>query len=218
MISVILLAGGKGTRMQQPLPKQYLLLNQQPLILYSLKIFAAHPEVAEIIVVADKAYHPYYTSYPVRFAEPGSRRQDSVYNALQRVSPLCKWVCIHDGVRPFITSTMVSTLFEEGKKVGAAAFAMPVKNTLKVVSSDSMVISTPDRAQFWEVQTPQFLKKEVIEKGFTLARQENRMVTDDVSLAELIHHPVLLLEGGYRNIKITTPEDLRVAHTFLQDA
>lgn len=212
-VSLILLAGGIGSRMKSAEPKQFLKLGDKPLVFYSLEVFLKLEEINEIVVVAPQEYHHLFSSY--KCAKPGARRQDSVYNGLQMVSEKADFILTHDGVRPFITVDMVKKLIVEGKKVGAATLGMPVKPTIKECNGDQFVERTPDRAKVWEIQTPQFLTKKLIDKGFSEAIAKNLTVTDDTSLAELINHPVKLVEGSYTNLKITTPEDLPLAETIL---
>lgn len=212
-LSLILLAGGTGSRMNSATPKQFLSLNGKPLVLYSLEIFLKIPEIKEIVVVTPESWQPLFASFPVKFARPGPRRQDSVYNGLQEVTH--DWVLTHDGVRPFITLNMVTELIQMGKKVGAATLGMPIKPTVKECCNDHFVERTPDRSKMWEIQTPQMLSKELFTKGFQLTQERNLTVTDDTTLAELQGHPVKLVKGHYMNLKITTPDDLLVAQSLL---
>jgi len=207
-ISAILLAGGKGTRMQSSLPKQYLPLDEKPIASHSLEVFLNHRSIAECIVVCSPEFRSYFSEYFVQFADPGERRQDSLFNGLQLVQN--DWVCTHDAARPFLTSEMLTRLIEEGRETRAATLAMPVKNTVKESDPNGFVRCTPDRSYIWEVQTPQLIAKEILEKGFAYADKHHITVTDDVSLAELIDHPVKLVLGSYQNLKITTPEDLNL--------
>ncbi|MCH9625267.1 MAG: 2-C-methyl-D-erythritol 4-phosphate cytidylyltransferase [Chlamydiales bacterium] len=212
-LSVIFLAGGKGERMGTALPKQYLPLKERPLVLHSLEVFFTLPEVDEVIVVCAPDYQHHFSSFPVRFAQPGRRRQDSVYNGLLQTDKRAEWICVHDGARPFINRALVTQLLAAGKKTGAATLALPSKNTLKQCNTEQLVEKTVDRSQIWEVQTPQLLKKQILIKGFAQAGTTD--VTDDVSLAELIGHPVQLVRGSDHNIKITTPQDLVFAEWLL---
>lgn len=211
-LTLILLAGGKGTRMGCPTPKQYLHFQEKPIACHSLEIFLKYPYIQQYIVVCASQYRSYFTSYPVVFAEPGERRQDSLYNGLQLARE--EWIFVHDAARPFISHELIDRLIQEGKEGGAAALAMPVKNTLKECDPSNHVKNTLDRSKIWEIQTPQLLKKEVLEQGFAYAQKHQITVTDDVSLAELIGHPVKLIRGSYQNIKITTPEDLVICESI----
>jgi 2-C-methyl-D-erythritol 4-phosphate cytidylyltransferase len=215
-ISVILLAGGLGVRMGGSMPKQFLFLNQKPIAHYSLEIFLQFKEVEEIIVVCAPQYHHFFAGHPVKFAPPGKHRHDSVYNGLQKVSSHINWVSIHDSVRPFITAEKVKHLFDVRDIGEAAALAIPSKNTLKEVCDKKMVNHTLDRSRIWEVQTPQLLKKKILQEGFSYLHKHNLSVTDDVSIAELMGYPVKLILGPYENIKITTPADLDFAEWLIQ--
>jgi len=214
--SVILLAGGRGVRMGKRLPKQFLPLQNRAIALHSLDVLLQLSEAIEIIVVCAPEFQHFFSGKPVRFAPPGDLRQDSVYNGLQIADPSSDWICTHDAARPFITTALVKTLFEEGKKVEAASLAMPVKNTLKAINSLQEVERTLDRSRIWEIQTPQILTKSVMFAGFKYIHTHRLTVTDDVSLAELIGQSVKLIEGSYQNIKITTPEDLSFAEWLIQ--
>ncbi|MCH9609643.1 MAG: 2-C-methyl-D-erythritol 4-phosphate cytidylyltransferase [Chlamydiales bacterium] len=211
-VSVILLAGGKGSRMKSQLPKQFIELGGKPIAYHSLEIFLSNPTVHEVIVVCDPIYHSYFSSYPVKFAKPGKRRQDSLFNGLKIATH--KWICIHDSVRPFITQKMLKRLFKAGKEGGAATLGVPMKWTVKVCDASKRVEKTLNRDHLWEAQTPQLISKGVLKAGFEYAIEHNVTATDDVSLVELIDHPVQMVEGAYNNLKITTPEDLAIATLY----
>jgi len=223
-VSAILLAGGKGKRMQSSTPKQYLPLGGKPLALYSLELFASCPAIDEIIVVCDLFYQPLFrntaSNYPrLLFAPPGERRQDSVYQGLQKTSNPAKkthLICVHDSARPLATSSDLMNVLAEAKKHGAAVAANLVKNTIKECDPQGFVQRTLDRSQLWEMYTPQVIEASLLKKGFKIAINNNLTVTDDAALVELTGHPVKLVKGSYSNIKITTPEDLPLAETFLR--
>lgn len=211
--SVILLAGGMGTRMQSITPKQFLTLGEKPIACHSFEFFLNMPQINEIVIVCSPDFRDFFSkrsSKPVLFALPGERRQDSVYNGL--LISTKEIICVHDAARPFIDKDLVLRVLEAGNKHGAATVGMPVKFTIKESDAQSFVKNTPDRNKIWEIQTPQVLKREVIYQGFEYANQHQLTVTDDVSLAELIGHPVKLVEGSQTNLKITVPEDLTIAH------
>ena len=216
--SVILLAGGIGSRMHLPMPKQFLALGEKPVALYSFELFLSLPEIDEIIVVCAPNFREFFNySNPnlksVLFALPGNRRQDSVFNGLQASSN--ELICIHDAARPFIDKKLVLRVLESGQQYGAATVAMPVKFTVKESDTQNFVTNTPDRAKIWEIQTPQVLHREILTQGFEHAHQHHTTVTDDVSLAELIGKKVKLVEGSHTNFKITVPADLTIANHLL---
>lgn len=216
--SVVLLGGGTGSRMNTDTPKQFLFLGEKPVICHSLDVLLAMPETIEVIVVCDPAYRHHLESYKeIKWALPGLRRQDSVYNGLQQVSQNADYVCIHDGCRPFINQDLVRRVFVRAQECGTAAAAMPVRFTVKEINAEGFVTDTPDRSFFWEIQTPQIILKNILEKGFRKSLAEGLTVTDDTSLAELVGLPVKLAEGAYTNLKLTTPDDLAVANILLKN-
>lgn len=208
-VSAILLAGGKGIRLGGPLPKQFLPLRGKPILAHSLETLLSHPEIGEVIVVCSKEYRPLLADYPVLFAEPGERRQDSLYQGFLKSQ--FPWICVHDAARPFMTAAMLTAVISEGKKIGAVSVGMPVKTTLKAMHSDGFVEKTLEREKILEIQTPQLLSRSLMQRAFDYAHTHQITVTDDVSLAELMQHPVKVIEGSYTNIKITTPDDLSFA-------
>lgn len=219
--TVILLAGGRGTRMKSAVPKQYMELEGKPLALHSYSHFITLPEAIEIIIVCDPFFRTLFPPPPsgkiLSFALPGERRQDSVYNGFMAKQRDSNIICIHDAARPFINVDLIQRVMTSANEHGAATAAVPVKFTVKEADYSGFVMRTPDRSLMWEIQTPQAVRPGLLTLGFEKANAENITVTDDVSLIEMIGHPVKLVEGGYMNLKITTPEDLAVAkQLFLQ--
>lgn len=217
-ISVVLLAGGKGLRLGGTTPKQYLPIHGKPLAHYSLDVFLAVKAISEIVVVCDPEYIPFFPApagIHLRFALPGERRQDSVYNGVKAASPQAEFICVHDAARPLVDSRMFQRAFEAARTVGASTVAMPLKFTIKETCDKQLVVGTPDRSRFWEIQTPQIIRKDWLVHGLQHALENDITVTDDVSAVELIGHPVKLVEGSHANIKVTTTEDLLLAERLL---
>ncbi len=147
----------------------------------------------------------------------GTLRQDSVRNGLDtlaEVSPMCRWVMIHDGARPLVTHTIIEAGLRAAQQQQAAIAAVPVKDTIKQ-AFDGLVTGTLDRSQLWSIQTPQVFAFPLIHHAHhtPLAQEE---VTDDASLLEKLGHPVAIFPGSYTNIKITTAEDILIAEALLQ--
>jgi 2-C-methyl-D-erythritol 4-phosphate cytidylyltransferase len=225
-VSLVLLAGGVGKRMGAAIPKQYLELRGQPIATYSMAMFAGMPTIGEIVVVCEpewkdvfeKCYAGLARKPPLKFAQPGAERQDSVFNGLQEISKSAALVAVHDSARPLITAKDATACFVDAMRVGAAVLGVPVKPTIKEVDADKKVVKTLKRALLWEVQTPQVIRPELLRAGFELVAKENLEVTDDVSIVEALGEPVLITPGAYTNIKVTTPDDMSIAERFLDEA
>lgn len=220
--SVVLLAGGTGSRMGMAIPKQYLPIHQKPVALYSFEVFASLPEVKEIIVVCEKSYEVLFRGaaneqgIKLQFAPPGHRRQDSVFNGIQLLKGE-GLVCIHDSARPLIDAENVRKVVESAEQWGAAVLGVKVRATIKVCDQEQIVVETPDRASLWEMQTPQVVRLDLLREGFNYAQKHHLTVTDDVSLVELVGKPVKVVEGSYANIKVTTPEDLEIVEKLIEN-
>jgi len=218
LISAILLAGGTGSRIGGPIPKQYLPLKEKPIVQYSYDLFLSLPDISEVIIVCKPEFQTYFAKSslkPIRFALPGKMRQDSVASGFAHVSPMCNYILIHDAARPLIQKKDVHKLLKEGLPVGAATLGIPMKSTIKEVDEKGIVKQTLNRSRLFNIQTPQFLKRNILAKGLQEAQKKNLTLTDDVSLAELVGHPVKVVLGSDDNFKITTPEDFEVAKQLL---
>lgn len=187
--------------------------------MYSFELFLQSAQIDEIVVVCNLEYRSVFSAHnrvkPVHFAMPGARRQDSVFNGLKASSLGQDLILIHDAARPFIDQDLIEKVLLEGKDFGAATLGMPVKYTVKTATEAQLVANTPDRSFLWEIQTPQVVKREILEEGFRIAAEKGITVTDDVSLAELTKTEVKLVKGADKNIKITVPLDLVFANHLL---
>ncbi|SGA01062.1 2-C-methyl-D-erythritol 4-phosphate cytidylyltransferase [Chlamydia abortus] len=207
--SLILLSGGKGERFGANQPKQYLPFRGEPLILHALNMALRIPEISEIIVVCDVNYESIFEGYPVKFARPGTRRQDSVFSGLQQVAN--PWVLVHDGVRPFIYPDEVTELVSAAYQTGAATLVSNVPYTIKQRDP----VKTLDRDALSIVHTPQCIKTQILLEGLERANQERITLVDDTQAAELLNLPVALVFNKHPQIKVTYPEDLTLAHALL---
>lgn len=227
----VVLAAGQGKRMHSSIRKQYLLLRDKPVIYYALKAFQDSSFIEEIILVAGKGEEAYCRTEIVerfhftkvkKIVEGGKERYHSVANAL-KVTEGTGYVFIHDGARPFLSAEILLRAYDAVKEHHACVVGMPVKDTIKIVDKDCFAENTPNRETLWQVQTPQAftiaLAKEAYEslliKEEELKAQGIRITDDAMVVETLLRHPVKLVEGSYQNIKITTPEDLQIAETFL---
>ena len=217
MLSAIILAAGRGTRLGAKVSKPLVKIGNEPLINYSLCVFSGHPGIDEIIVVYSaqnkkqivKAINNCSFKKIKSLIVGGKRRQDSVRNGLKEVSQKSDWILIHDSARPFIDNKCISKVIQEAKETGAAILGVPVKATIKSASGRGLVNKTVDRSNLWEIQTPQVFKKELIVQAHKKYFKEN--VTDDASLVEKLGVSVKIVQGNYENIKITTKVDLCLA-------
>jgi 2-C-methyl-D-erythritol 4-phosphate cytidylyltransferase len=206
---VLLLAGGLGKRMNRELPKQYLTIHGKPLLEYSLEIFLKHPLCSEVVLVCASEFRKKYEGLPsVVFADPGKRRQDSVWNGFKKLKSTTDLVMVHDGARPCFNLKLIDKLLKEAKRFKAVVPGLPVRFTVKKMGKDGCIEETLERSTIWEIQTPQLLQRDVMQKGFEVALEKGVEVTDDVSLAELIGEPVKSVYGDPENIKVTLPSDL----------
>ena len=220
------LAAGQGKRMHRKIQKQFLEIGGKPVLYYSLHCFQESPLIRDIILVTGEEMISYceqeivkkYGFSKVRKVTAGGKeRYDSVYAGL-----LCcqdtDYVYIHDGARPFITEEMVQRGYEAVKRNNACVMGMPSKDTVKLADSSGYVKETPDRKIVWNIQTPQIFSYDLIRGAYESIRKKDMTgVTDDAMVVEQeTGTKILLVEGSYQNIKITTPEDLAIAEAFLR--
>jgi 2-C-methyl-D-erythritol 4-phosphate cytidylyltransferase len=225
-MSVIILvpAAGTGSRMGTAVNKQYLTLADRPILAHTLSLFDAHPAVDRIHLISPAAEIAYcrrevverYAFAKVRsIIAGGAERQDSVRNGLRECGAAADdIVLIHDGARPFFPPALLPAVVASAARVGACVVGVPVKDTIKEVAA-GQICGTPDRRRLWQAQTPQAFRFALIRDAHAQAVQDGFRGTDDASLVERLGQPVAILAGSYRNIKITTPEDLILAEAFL---
>ena len=227
--AAIVLSAGVGSRMKSDIPKQYMDLAGKPVIYYSLKAFE-DAGFSSIILVCGKNDVEYCQEEIVKkhgltkvtaVVPGGKERYHSVYEGLKAVGNV-DYVFIHDGARPMINQDIINRLKDAVIKEEAAVAGMPVKDTIKIVDEEAYVTDTPERQYVWQVQTPQCFSYSIIydayksviqdeEEGWTIPK-----ITDDAMVLEYAtDHEVKMVEADYRNIKITTPEDLLIAEVFL---
>lgn len=229
--AAIVLAAGRGKRMQADRPKQYLLLNGKPILYYSLQVFENSP-IGEIVLVTGEGEEDYcrreiverYGIHKVKkIVSGGKERCDSVFSGLKALedSGLGREgiVFIHDGARPFIRPELLERLLKETKKYGACVAGMPVKDTIKIADENGTVVDTPRRELVWQVQTPQVFSYGLIKEAYERMLESGTVsVTDDAMVIEkMTGHTIQLMEGGYENMKITTPEDIAIAEALLMN-
>ncbi|MBI5682985.1 MAG: 2-C-methyl-D-erythritol 4-phosphate cytidylyltransferase [Deltaproteobacteria bacterium] len=221
-VIAIIVAAGKGKRMGADTGKQWISLQGKPIIAHTLQRFEECSAVDSIIVVTQSDEIEYCRNEVIeRFGftkvigiiKGGKERQDSVRNGLDAVDDSYTIVIIHDGVRPFVSPSIINRSIESAEKTGASVVSVPVKDTIKEVS-DGYVVKTLKRGRLWAVQTPQTFKTEIIKHAHKKALEDGIYATDDSSLVERLGFRVEVVEGSYENIKITTPEDLIIGEAI----
>ena len=231
--TAIVLAAGQGKRMGSSVHKQYLLLRDKPVIYYSLKVFE-DSRIDDIVLVVGTDEETFcrneivekYGFHKIRaIVEGGRERYHSVANGIRAVCWACDYILIHDGARPFVNDEIIDRGLDEVQCSQACVVGMPVKDTIKISDEMGYVSDTPARALVWQVQTPQVFDRELIAQAYEkLLAEEEKMaaagisVTDDAMVVEyFMRIPVKLIQGSYKNIKITTPEDLKIAEILLDE-
>jgi 2-C-methyl-D-erythritol 4-phosphate cytidylyltransferase len=222
----IIPAAGAGVRMGTGVAKQFMDLEGRPLLTATLQNFEQCPLVESIVLVVpqDRVFYckeeivdRYRLSKVGQVIPGGKRRQDSVRLGLEAVLGPCELVLIHDGVRPFVPPEFITRIITAAAGNRAVVPALPIKETVKEVGPDGRVVGTPDRRNFWLVQTPQAFRYEDILTAHRRAVDENwEDLTDDALLLERMGVPVTVMEGLEENIKITTPHDLELARFILR--
>nr|MBP8690848.1 2-C-methyl-D-erythritol 4-phosphate cytidylyltransferase [Sedimentibacter sp.] len=217
-VSAIIVAAGKGKRMDSQIPKQYLNIAGKTILDTTLYKFEKSNEVDEIILVVNKdeveyvksGISPFYAKIS-KVVAGGKTRTESVYQGLKNVGKDCDIVLIHDGVRPFISYNLISTCIENASVYRACVPVIEVMDTIKEISEEGTVVKTLDRKKLRAAQTPQAFDYSLIRECYERAMTENADFTDDASIVEYYGYKVKTIEGLYKNIKITTPLDLRLA-------
>ena len=222
-------AAGAGKRLGLGINKAFAVLRGAPLIVHCLAMLARTQLVSQAIVVLAPAeveegsellgryQEDYFSSLPIKVVAGGKERQDSVANALAAVPADADYIAVHDGARPFAGRAVFERTLAAAKEQGAAIAAVPVKNTIKVVDAKGVVVDTPVRSTLVAVQTPQVFRAALLKDAYAHLAAHPAAVTDDASVVELLGHRVVVAEGRYENIKITTPEDLVLAEHFLEE-
>lgn len=217
-------AAGRGLRMGGAVPKQFLALGGEPLVVHSLRILQSSPVIDQIILAVPQADLDYcLNDLAVRFGfskitrvvEGGKERQDSVRHALEHVPVETEIVVVHDAVRPLLTQHMVTEVVEAARRVGGAIVALPMRDTVKQVGLEHRIERTVDRRPLWLAQTPQAFRREPLLNAHRKAHAEGVHATDDAFLFEWAGYPVVVVEGSGENIKVTRPEDMVIGEAIL---
>ncbi len=222
--AVLIAASGRGRRMGGEVKKQYLMLEGIPVLARTLDLFTRHQAVCRIAVIvppgetgfACSLIKPFCTLDKVIFVEGGQRRQDSVWRGLQEVSPETEMVCVHDGVRPFVTRKLFEAVLLAASRCGAAVPVIPATDTLKEISGSGMIGRTISREKVGLAQTPQIFRRRLLFEAYRKAQICGVEATDDAALLELLGVEICAVAGSISNIKITNPQDLALAEILIK--
>ncbi len=224
LVVALVPAAGRGLRMGGSVPKQFLSLGGEPLIVQSLRTLQASPVVDQIVLAVpfadveyckDEIVSRYRFTKVAKVVAGGAERQDSVRYALTQIPSDTEIVLIHDAVRPFVTQRMIEEVVAAARKEGAAIIALPMRDTVKQVRTDGTIERTVDRTPLWLAQTPQAFRRNWIESAHKKAHAEGIRATDDAFLVEWLGYSVAVVEGSGGNIKVTRPEDLVIGEAIL---
>ncbi len=216
MVSAIIVAAGKGTRMGPDIDKLFLEVRGTPIVAHTWRAFDLARSIDQIVLVVRDALKPAYLELarkhgfgkPFHLAIGGKERQDSVWSGLMAVPDGTEIVAIQDAARPCTQEELITATIEAARLSGAAVAAQPVTDTIKESSDGRFIQRNLDRSRLWAVQTPQTFRTEVIKRALATVRERGLAITDDTAACELIGQPVQLVMGSCPNPKVTRPEDL----------
>ena len=222
--SAIIVAAGRGSRMQSDIPKQFLTLGDRTVLFHTIQKFLKAEQVFEIIVVVAEEYIesqymkdsiPEDAKKPIKVIAGGKTRQNSVGNGLKIVSSEAEYILTHDGVRPLITSKIIDAAISECKNHDGIVVGVPSVDTLKTVD-DSKIVGRIDRTKVWQLHTPQIFPKDKLVSSFEMAEMNGIAFTDESSMVKTVFDDVHVFQGEKTNIKITVKEDLLIAKAIME--
>lgn len=222
--TAIIVAGGSGTRMGTGTTKQMMTLGGMPVVARTISVFESCDKIKSIIIVAKKEEIPCYADFIKQYGfkkirkvvAGGDTRQKSVLCGFKCIDEKCDFVAIHDAARALITKENITQVLENAERHSAASAACPVKDTIKITDYNGFVVSTPDRTKLWAAQTPQIFKTDLYRAAAFYALEKSFEGTDDNSLVEWLGCKVKMVDCGYENLKLTTPEDMYLAQMILK--
>ena len=223
--TAVIVAAGKGRRMGTEISKQFLPLCGKEILAHTVEKFEKAACIRDIILVTGgdalqdvwQMAQEYGWKKIISVTEGGKERQDSVFLGLQQVPQDTEIVLIHDGVRPFVTEEILERSIAAAKETGGCVAGVPAKDTIKVCDAEGFAIATPDRSTLRAVQTPQVFDFDLLRGALQKAASDKAAVTDDCSAVERLGMKIRLVAGDERNLKVTTPLDLKIAELLLEE-
>lgn len=224
-MGLIVPAAGAGKRIGKKVPKPYLMLQGHTVLEHTLQAFINVKSLGEVIVATSADYmditkdilNRLFPDITTHVVLGGEERQDSIRNALGKISGKTGLIAVHDAVRPFVQLKEINKCIKGATRWGGAILGTPAKNTIKKVNSNQEITDTPDRKTLWEAQTPQIFWAALVREAYDYAYHHNLKGFDDSSLVEKIGGKVILIKGSDKNFKITYPTDLTIAEYLLKE-
>lgn len=224
-VTAIVLMAGVGKRMNSNVPKQYIEVDNKPIVYYTIDAFEKS-DIDDIVLVTGETEIEYCTREFVQYfkfnkiskiVSGGKERYNSVYNGLKVVNN-SRYVLIHDGARPCITSGDINKMIYSVKKYDACIMGVPTKDTIKIVDDENNIIKSPDRRTIWQAQTPQAFEYDRIMYAYSKVQvSADKSITDDAQVWSMYNEqPVKMIEGSYENIKVTTPSDVEIVVNYVK--
>lgn len=221
----IIVGAGQGRRIGAALPKVFLPIGRQPLLVHTLSVFLSLPEITGVVLVIPPGEEPRTQKIIAGLPEAGrirslvaggARRQDSVHAGLDQVAAQTRLVLVHDAARPFVTPELIRRVLAAAAATGAAVPGVPVTDTLKRIDENSRITATVDRRQLQAIQTPQGFQTDILRRAYAESWEKKWTATDDAGLVERLGLPVAVVPGDPANFKVTTQLDLRLAECLLR--
>ncbi len=225
MVTAIVLAAGRSTRMGGDTNKQFLSLLDKPVLWYALNAFEQCAAVNQVVVVrrpdwsamARDLVERYSFAKVCAYADGGIERQNSVWNGLAACSPATEIVAVHDGARPLVTPGLITATVASARQHGTGIAATKIVDTIKEISENLTVARTVDRTRLWAVQTPQTVRYRLLCEAYQKVLEDKVIVTDEAAAVERLGHEVHLVSTPFLNLKVTTPDDLPMIRALLRE-
>ena len=212
----VIVAAGRGERLKNTTPKAFIPLRSKPLCQYSLDAFLSYPKITDIVLVIPEEKLSSFSDPKFKVVAGGASRQESVFKGLSALECDTAWVFVHDAARPLLTADLLDRLWESAKNGKNCIAAWPISDTVKL-AQNTTIAKTLDRQNLWGAQTPQVFLTSVLKDAYAKAKKDNFTGTDEASLVERLGASVELVVGDPWNLKITTPQDLKLAELILEN-